>query len=500
MMASSALAIIKKEVTCPLCLELLKEPVSTGCDHSFCRACITLNYESSRGTKMEGSCPVCQVHYDFGNLRPNLRMAKIVERLQGFKSIPEEKQKVNVCAHHGEKLQLFCKEDTMAICWVCERSREHRGHQTALIEEVDHEYKRELQAALQTLMENEKRCDEWQDDLQQQRADWENQIQSDIDNVQMGLKELRDLLDSKENEELQELMKEREEVMKRLEESKNKLEQQRQWVRDLILDVKHQLELSTMEMLQDVNSVVRRNQILKLKQPQTIPKKRRKTFHVFQDLKGMLETCQGFMDGRRYWVHVTLHANNHAVIAINKETRQIQHTSYYKRNLKISEAYNLGVLGYPAIHSGKHYWEVDVSRKNSWLLGLNDGLCAQSRLHSINEMGFKVKYNSSVKQHGNYQPKYGYWVIGMKNRSVYNASDECSVTHNSSVLALSLPGPPSRVGVFLDREACTLSFYDVSNFGALIYRFYDPFFPHTVYPYFNPMECSEPMTVCGPPS
>ncbi|XP_076795917.1 tripartite motif-containing protein 30A-like [Arvicanthis niloticus] len=314
MMASSALAIIKKEVTCPLCLELLKEPVSTGCDHSFCRACITLNYESSRGTKMEGSCPVCQVHYDFGNLRPNLRMAKIVERLQGFKSIPEEKQKVNVCAHHGEKLQLFCKEDTMAICWVCERSREHRGHQTALIEEVDHEYKRELQAALQTLMENEKRCDEWQDDLQQQRADWENQIQSDIDNVQMGLKELRDLLDSKENEELQELMKEREEVMKRLEESKNKLEQQRQWVRDLILDVKHQLELSTMEMLQDVNSVVRRyikaigndspivwNQILKLKQPQTIPKKRRKTFHVFQDLKGMLETCQGFMDGRRYW-------------------------------------------------------------------------------------------------------------------------------------------------------------------------------------------------------
>ena len=30
-----------------------------------------------------------------------------------------------------------------------------------------------LQAALQKLMENEKRCDEWQDDLQQQRADWE---------------------------------------------------------------------------------------------------------------------------------------------------------------------------------------------------------------------------------------------------------------------------------------------------------------------------------------
>ena len=30
-----------------------------------------------------------------------------------------------------------------------------------------------LQAALQKLMEDEKRCDEWQDDLQQQRADCE---------------------------------------------------------------------------------------------------------------------------------------------------------------------------------------------------------------------------------------------------------------------------------------------------------------------------------------
>jgi tripartite motif-containing protein 5 len=68
-------------------------------------------------------------------------MANIVERLKGFKSIPEGEQKVNVCAQHGEKLQLFCKKDMMAICWVCERSQEHHGHQTALIEEVDHEYK-----------------------------------------------------------------------------------------------------------------------------------------------------------------------------------------------------------------------------------------------------------------------------------------------------------------------------------------------------------------------
>ena len=122
----------------------------------------------------------------------------------------------------------------------------------------------------------------------------------------------------------------------------------------------------------------------------------------------------------------------------------------------------------------------------------------------MNEISFKMQHNSNDKQNHQpnvmYQPKYGYWVIGMKNSSVYNAFDECSITHNSSVLALSLPDRPSRVGVFLDRKAGTLSFYDVSNCGALIYRFYDPFFPPILYPYFNPMNCTGHMIICGPPS
>ena len=77
-----------------------------------------------------------------------------------------------------------------------------------------------------------------------------NQIQINVENVQRQFKGLRDLLDSKENEELQKLKKETKEVMEKLEESENELEDQTELVRDLISDVEHHLQLSTLEMLQ----------------------------------------------------------------------------------------------------------------------------------------------------------------------------------------------------------------------------------------------------------
>ncbi|XP_038196254.1 tripartite motif-containing protein 30A-like [Arvicola amphibius] len=537
-MASSVLEMIKEEVSCPICLELLKDPVSANCNHIFCRACITLNYESSKGKEGEGICPVCRDSYLFGNLRPNWHVANIVERLKEFKSSPEKEQKVNVCAQHEEKLQLFCEKDMVAICWLCERSQEHRGHQTALIEEVANKYKGKLQAAMEMQMANEKRCDQWDDDLQKERTSWENQIQSEVENVQKEFKGLWEFLDSKEKNELQKLMKEKEDILDILAVSQNELEKQRESVREVISDLEHCLQCSTMEMLQGVNCVLTRSQNLRLKQPEIISRKQRKVFRA-PDLKGMLQVFQGLQDAQHHWVHVTLPELCNKNIVISEDKRQIQHGSGYISNLQVSESYDLGVLGYPAIYSGKHYWEVDVSRCDAWLLGINDGKCAKPLLPSMNQQGFKTEYkcgvkqhvnyeknygfswgsksyfkdkhydyrseyeaidNSDNKQHVNYQPKYGYWVIGMRNRSVYNAFEECSVTHNASVLLLSLNCPPSHVGVFLDREACTLSFYDVSNHGALIYRFYEPNFPDAVYPYFNPMECSEPLTVSGPPS
>ena len=140
-LTSTVLVDIQDEVTCPICLELLTEPLSIDCGHSFCQACIT---ESSKelliGQEGESRCPVCQASYQLRNLRPNRHLANIAERLREVVLGAGKQLKVILCAHHGEKLQLFCKEDGKLICWLCERSQEHRGHHTFLMEEVAKEY------------------------------------------------------------------------------------------------------------------------------------------------------------------------------------------------------------------------------------------------------------------------------------------------------------------------------------------------------------------------
>ena len=61
---------------------------------------------------------------------------------------------------------------------------------------------------------------------------------------------MHEFLYSEEKNELQELMQKKEDIVKRLEESENELVKQRESVSDLISDLEHGLQCSTIEMLQ----------------------------------------------------------------------------------------------------------------------------------------------------------------------------------------------------------------------------------------------------------
>ncbi|XP_012891056.1 PREDICTED: tripartite motif-containing protein 5-like [Dipodomys ordii] len=511
-MASAILANIKEEVTCPICLEFMIEPMSIDCGHIFCQACITSSYKFNMGTGSESNCPVCQSPYKFENLRLHRHMVNIVQSLKKA-TLSSKEQNVHHCARHGEKLQLFCKDDEEVICWLCERSQQHCGHNTCLLEEVAQEYQNKLQAALDKLRKNKEESEKWKAELQQDKTSWQTQIQGKIQNVQADFTQWKGILDSEEEKVLQKLKREEEDGLQALAVSENELTQQSKLVTELISDVEHQLEGSTMEMLQDVNTIMRRCELLTMKKPIPFPKKEQTVFPI-TGLRGVLRAFQELTDARQYWVHVRVTTNDDWRIDISKNQRKIRYQytpvfspkpssicrdhffpaqKVHKKVVGFSQnAFQLpgnnlpllGVLGALVITSGKHYWEVDVSKKTSWLLGLSDGRhfrCRPSHDHTVYEVP---------------RPKTGYWIIGMEDKSGCKAFGEDPTTHSPLSLPLSLPVALERVGVFVDYQAGSVSFYSTTYNAFLIYRFTNCAFPCEVYPYFNPLQCPEPMILC----
>ncbi|XP_040114507.1 tripartite motif-containing protein 5-like isoform X2 [Oryx dammah] len=300
-MASGILMNIQEEVTCPVCLELLTEPLSLDCGHTFCQACITANNkESTIAQEGKKSCPVCRVSFEPGNLRPNRHVASIVQRLREVKVSPEVEQERKVCAHHGEKLQLFCEQDGKVICWLCERSQEHRGHNIFLMEEIAPQYQKMLQSCLQRLKWKKQNAEELEIKVREEMSTWKTQIQKEIQSVQGEFTKLREILDSEEARELRKLKDELGVILKDLAESENDLVQEKLLVNNLISDVERHLQGSTMELLQDANVILKRSKTVALKKPKTFHKKQRRVFRA-PDLREILRVFNGLTDVQRYW-------------------------------------------------------------------------------------------------------------------------------------------------------------------------------------------------------
>uniref|UniRef100_A0A8C5V7P2 RING-type E3 ubiquitin transferase n=1 Tax=Microcebus murinus TaxID=30608 RepID=A0A8C5V7P2_MICMU len=453
-MASELLVNLKEEVTCPICLDLLTEPLSLDCGHSFCQACITANHRKSIIDQQgESSCPVCRITYQLRNLRPNRHVANIVERLRQVRVNPEERQKTDQCARHGEKLLLFCKKDGKVICCLCERSKEHRGHHTCLIEEVAQKYQKVLQEALEKQMKKQQEAEKLKPLFS--LSSLKIQIQFDRENIKAQFDKLR------------------------------------RHPRSSSQDVSIGLQSPAIEMLSGVWDsivVIPRSETLMLKTPKTFPKEQRRVFQA-PDLRGMLQVFKELKDVQRYWVYVTLAPSNNSYVVISSDKRQVVPVCNQRYlGIYVIPDHYYGILGFPVIASGKRYWEVDVTQKTAWILGVCvEKACPQNIVKCYNLTG-------------NYQPQYGYWVIGLKNTGEYNAFQDSlpSAPHPPSapsIVTLSLTVAPNRVGIFLDYEAGTVSFFNVTNHGFLIYKF-STRFACPVHPYFNPMACQVPMTLC----
>ncbi|KAM9495983.1 tripartite motif-containing protein 16-like isoform 2-T2 [Clarias gariepinus] len=187
-MAEASISVDQDQFICPVCLDLLKDPVTIHCGHSFCKVCINdcWDQEDQKGVY---SCPQCR---DTFTPRPVLRrnnmLAEVVEKLKkntevqaassaycyakpgdvecdfctGRKhkavksclvclasyckihlkthledstlkkhTLTEASGKLQekICSEHNEVLKIYCRTDQTCICYLCMMDN-HKGHDT----------------------------------------------------------------------------------------------------------------------------------------------------------------------------------------------------------------------------------------------------------------------------------------------------------------------------------------------------------------------------------
>lgn len=161
----AALEELHKELTCPVCLDLFREPVILECGHHFCRACIGRCWEAK--SEDAPTCPQCRKTCT-KTLRPNSLLCNVVDsvrRARDMDARPKDPQQVRrspspeantsscscedsgtksepgMCVEHEERLKLYCEDDQVAICLVCGMSRDHKNHNVIPINEAFENYK-----------------------------------------------------------------------------------------------------------------------------------------------------------------------------------------------------------------------------------------------------------------------------------------------------------------------------------------------------------------------
>ncbi|CAM4666264.1 unnamed protein product, partial [Caretta caretta] len=126
---------IQDEAICSICLGYLTEPVTIACGHNFCRACVT-QYSEEKGTGTPLTCPQCRAQFQKREFQINTQLNNIIQKIKQLGLKQGKEQKEDLCERHDEHLKRFCEDDGETICWVREKSRDHKSHTVVPIEEA----------------------------------------------------------------------------------------------------------------------------------------------------------------------------------------------------------------------------------------------------------------------------------------------------------------------------------------------------------------------------
>ncbi|XP_075784536.1 E3 ubiquitin-protein ligase TRIM39-like isoform X2 [Pelodiscus sinensis] len=249
------LETLRMDISCSVCLEYLMDPVTIGCGHSFCRACISRCW--APGTQ-DFLCPMCRELCAQGIMVPSRQLANVVEVAKQLHSAKREAQDEPLCPWHHEGLHFFCKEDQEAVCLVCAVAHGEHAHSVGPLEDAIEEYKSKLrgwQWRLDVkLKEVKKRFSAEENRPKELRA----LVMSCRQRILGDFEELRALLEEEKEAQLRRLKAEEAEMLVKLKNSMAQLSEQRLALSKLLTDMGEKCLASGPQALQDMQSILQR--------------------------------------------------------------------------------------------------------------------------------------------------------------------------------------------------------------------------------------------------
>nr|XP_016846328.1 PREDICTED: zinc finger protein RFP [Anolis carolinensis] len=439
------------ELTCPICLDYFEDPVILAeCGHNFCRFCLT-QYCGKRERK--AACPQCRKCFQMESLIPNRQLRNLVEIAK--KSQERGKgEGDHLCKKHQEPLKLFCKEDEILICVVCDRGKVHKAHEVVPLEEAPHDYKEKITSYLMSLKKLQEEMGAFKTQTETESQDLLKQTKAGREKTVAAFKQLHQFLEEQEKLLLSQMEEVEKEIESKREEHMANLSEELSGLENIIREMELKCLQPASEFLQDIKSTLQRCEARKeFKKPDIYPLELKWKIWDYGDialfLEGIMkqvrdELTSGFTLQK---ANVTLDpdtAHDHLILSEDRKSVTYGNTSQNLPDNPKRFKNTSFILGCDGFTSGRYFWEICVGEEDQWMAGVA---------------------RKSMERKGDFVcgPEGGIWAIG-KWGGAYR------VANSPHHLTLPLNSELKRIRVSLNYAGGQVAFYDADT-GAHLYSF-----------------------------